>query len=349
MLKISDVQSTSRPSTPTTTGTVIHHVSPPRAPKKSKAKIFEYLQPTVYKPEAAETLKAAQATLDTLTRAGVQKSSSPQESSVAKYPAPRKLSISIVDGKTDRVIHKYVPTRLLMGVSSKAAEVLEAKPWAGRYKIYGKYEPAAMNSVINAVILSQKMPVDADLCPNLLKYEACMRLGIAGTHSSVKPLLTAINMQISTTPVTSEALAFITCHLGSKDSVFTHTANVLCHQRFKGEVDDVRAFEKMVARKPALQKAMVQIDQTHKARREAINASKRAWTRPEAGEERALLGHTVVNELEAVLLAREEFEKGKVDKEQKEELLKLLKGESLSKTVEVVGEVGRAEKTEKID
>ncbi|KAF2628118.1 hypothetical protein BU25DRAFT_490759 [Macroventuria anomochaeta] len=296
---MSDAQGPSRPSTPTTTEIVIHHVASPQAPKEPKSRILGYLQPTVYKPEADDMPKAPKTILDALIRAGICKcTTKPKgESTDVKYSAPRKLTVSVVDGKTDRVIHKYVPTRLLMGISARAAEILEAKPWAGKFKIHGKYEPAAMNSVIYAIILSQKMPVNADLTANLLKYEACLRLGIPSTHSSVKPLLTAINTQISTTTITSEVLTFIAYHLGSQDPVFTHMANVLCHQRFKGAVEDVKACGKMVARKPALQKAMVHIDQAHEARREAINASKRNRTKKSEDESGAesLVGATLKN------------------------------------------------------
>jgi hypothetical protein len=190
-------------------------------------------------------------------------------------PGPRKLTVSIVDGKTDRLLHKYVPSRLLMATSAKATEVLEAKPWAGTFKVYGKYDPSSMNNVINTIILSQKMPITEELIDNLFTYEACLRLGIQPTHAQIKLLVVKINKQISSAPVSKEILAFIASRLGPKDVVFEHTANVLCNQRFKGEIDDLKAFEKIISRKPALQKKMVQIDQAHKAMREAVSASKR--------------------------------------------------------------------------
>jgi hypothetical protein len=261
---------TSRPSTAVTTETVIHR------PNTPKVEILELLKPAVYKPKATSSPKTPETILDILSRAGLRKEPAPKKHMEKKpSPGPRKLTVSIVDGKTDRLLHKYVPSRLLMATSAKATEVLEAKPWAGTFKVYGKYDPSTMNDVINTIILSQKMPISEELIDNLFTYEACLRLGIQPTHAQIKLLVVKINKQISSAPISKEILAFIASRLGPKDVVFEHTANVLCNQRFKGEIDDLKAFEKMVSRKPALQKKMVQIDQAHKARREAIAASKR--------------------------------------------------------------------------
>jgi hypothetical protein len=261
---------TSRPTTAVTTETVIHR------PNTPKVEILEFLKPAAYKPKANASPKTPETILDILSCAGLRKPSAPKKYMEKKpCPGPRKLTVSIVDGKTDRLIHKYVPSRLLMARSAKAAEVLEAKPWAGTFKVYGKYDPSTMNDVINTIILSQKMPITEELIDNLFTYEACLRLGIQPTHAQIKLLVVKINKQISSAPISKEILAIIASRLGPKDVVFEHTANVLCNQRFKGEIDDLKAFEKMVSHKPALQKKMVQVDQAHKARREAIAASKR--------------------------------------------------------------------------
>lgn len=258
---MSDTATHSRPSTPATTDTVIHWPKTPRAPKRPKARILEFLQPTVYKPEpeVEKPTKAEEKILDVLSRAGVRKPSPPKKEKKPKvqFPQPRKLTISIIDAKTERVIHKYMPSHLLLRVSAHAASVLEPRPWAGRYKIYGKYDLGAMTSVIHAVTLSDSLPIAAHLSENLLTYEASLRLGIQPTHPFLKPLLSAINAQISSTPVSSEVLGFVTYRLGSQDPVFKRTANVLCHQRFRGEIDDVEAFERMVGKRPALQRAMM--------------------------------------------------------------------------------------------
>lgn len=257
--------------------------------------------------------------LEALTRAGLRKPSpTPREqSNQAKYPAPRKLTICIVNGTTDQIIHKYVPTYRLAALSTKAAEVLDAKPWAGKYKVYGKYESSAMNSVIRTLILGQEPTIHtADLSTNLRKYEASLRLGIPCTQPNIKSLLSCINEQISTSAITSDVLAFVTYHLGSKDPVFKHMANVLCYQRFKGGVSDVEAFEKIVGRTRAMQKAMCQIDRAHRERREAINASKRGRR----------VGGTDALGVEGLV---ETTVRGKVanDGVQQSKLLKLLKGE----------------------
>ncbi|KAF3006588.1 hypothetical protein E8E13_006971 [Curvularia kusanoi] len=292
------------------------------APKKPAAKILEYLKPAVYKAEASASPKTPTTILEALTLAGLHKSSAPKaKSPKTSFPGPRKLTVRIINGNTDSLIHQYVPSRLLIGASAKAAEVLETKPWAGTFKVYGKYDIKAMNDVVNTIILSQKMPIATDLASKLLTYEACLRLGVQLAHASLKPLLIAINAQISSAPVSSEILSFITYRLGPKDAVFEHTANVLCHQRFKGEVDDVKAFEKLVARRPALQAKMVQIDQAHKARREALVASKRQCKIDAA--EKSDPTDAVAVQLGAALVVSEA-----VDVEQKEKLLGLLKSGS---------------------
>lgn len=331
-LKMSELQEISpRPITPMSTETVIH--TTPQAPKKPMAKILEFLKPTVYKPETDETPGAPKRILDALSRAGVRKFPMPKEKKpeVKTYPAPRKLTVHIVNGKTDAIIHQYVPTYLLMDISSKAREVLESKPWVGQYKIYGKYNPAAMSSMLDAMTHHLPIPISAtNLVENLLIYEASLRLGIARTHTSLKPLLTSIYTQISSTPIDNEILAFVTYHLGSKEPVFMHMANVLCHQRFMKSVPNVQPFEKMVAKKPALQKAMVQIDRAHKARREAFKANKRARSNNEASEgdeksdddgDKVVGAQTVEGMLEA---AASEV---KNDQEQKEKLLGLFKNQ----------------------
>ncbi|KAF1924576.1 uncharacterized protein M421DRAFT_424713 [Didymella exigua CBS 183.55] len=213
------------------------------------------------------------------------------------------------------VIHQYVTVYRLMAISSQAKQVLEWKPRAGQYKIYGKYSRAAMSSVLDAIVYLQPIPISTTvLADNFLTYEACLRLGISNKRAELKPLLTAVYDQISKGPVDNEVLAFVTYHLGSKDPVFRHTANVLCHQRFIKSVPDVKEFEKMVAKKPALQKAVLQIDQAHKSRRQAYEAKNQARSGSEADdeasgksagdEEKVVEVKTVENMLEQI--AREE-------------------------------------------
>ena len=347
---MSDSTNSSRPSTPET---VIHR------PKKAKTKILEYLKPTVYKPSGKspkfsppQDAQASQALLEALEQAGVrnQSTKTKQDALKKKYPAPRKLTVSIVNGKTRHVVHKYMPTRLLMAISPEANGVLECKPWAGKFYIYGKYAPDSMSAVLNAIILSQNMPVAAtDIVENLYTYEACLRLSIPSTHPSLKPLLTCINDQLSTTDYGSEIIGFVTYRLGTDDPVFAHMTNVLCHKRFTGAVQDAEAFEKMIAKKPALQKAMMQIDHAHEARREAIHASKRAWRRPVDGGEKTTTAWNVDELLEEaaqkVGIAKQEEE---VDAGQKETLLKLFKHEKKTGEAEKKEKAAVRDRTEKV-
>lgn len=107
------------PSTPVI---AIGPLDTPAAPKKPKA-ILKYLKPTVYKPgdNAAEPI-APEEILNALSRAGVRRRAAKKVAPEQVFPAPRKLFLTIVDGKTDAVIHKYVPTRLLMQISAHAAQ-----------------------------------------------------------------------------------------------------------------------------------------------------------------------------------------------------------------------------------
>ncbi|UPX12892.1 uncharacterized protein EKO05_0003425 [Ascochyta rabiei] len=321
------------PDTPTTPVTVKRTLSAPQAPKKARTKILEYLKPDVYKPEKKPIPKAPKAVLDALSRAGVRQSSSvrPKKGGKKTFPAPRKLHVAIVDGKTDMIILEYVPVRYLMRISSQAATVLEPKPWAGKFKIYGQYDFSALRSVVNAIAHRADIPVRTDddtsslaansLTANLETYEACLRIGISSTHDSVRVLLKAVCAQISKSDITPDILHFVTYRLGREDAVFKHTANVLCYKRFTKTIPDISSFEKMVARNPALQKAMVQIDQAHKARREAINASKRKsmHRNGETGDE------TYVPTLDKMCEATVDVAPGIIANEQKEALLALLK------------------------
>ncbi|KAF1360845.1 hypothetical protein EJ07DRAFT_176929 [Lizonia empirigonia] len=297
------------PSTPIT---AIGQLDTPAAPKKPKA-ILEYLKPTVYKPDDNAAPTAPEEIFNALSRAGVRRKAPEKAAPEKVFPAPRKLFHTIVDGKTDAVIHKYVPTRLLMQISAHASQILEPKPWAGKYKIYGPYDTPTLREVLDAITLHHNIPVSPSSLPeNLLTYEACLRLGIVSTHNAVKKLITTICTQLSSSRITPDVLNLVTERLGPKDAVFRHTAHVLCHQRFKGAVDDVQTFEKMVARKPSLQRAMAQIDRSHEARREAAKAAKQQWGKAGEGVEggaqegvevrvEPVWGHARVRSIEEVL------------------------------------------------
>ncbi|KAH6633556.1 hypothetical protein C7974DRAFT_174235 [Boeremia exigua] len=291
---------------PTTPKTAIHQPKTPHAPKKPKADTLKFLQPVVYKPKAEKMRKEEDTIIDALARAGVLKALQPKKKARS---APRKLTVSIIDGHTGRMITKYVPIHRLISISSRAAEFLNPRPTVTEYKIYGKYNFSVLANVINSITLSHDLPIAADLPSNLLTYEACLRLGINFTHAFVKPLLAAINVQISSTLTDAEILTFVTYRISAVDPVFTHMANVLCHRRFTGSIGDVPSFEKMVAKKVVLQEVMVQIDQSHKERRKAINASKWARKAPDVQPQ-----------------AGKGIDKEKLNEEQKV-LLKLFKGE----------------------
>lgn len=307
-----------RLNTPDAPQTTTHGPNTLQEPSEPTHNRLEFLKPSLYKPEVDKRPKASKAILDALSNAGLLKPSTAKNAVMATRPDHRKAAISIVDGKDHSIIHENVPSRLLIKVSSKAAKVFEAKPSEVIYIVHKPYDPAAMSGVINSITLSQKFPVSEDLTANLRTYEACVRLSIESSEPCLKPLRRTINTQISNkSPDLPSILEFVTNRLGRKDGVFKHVAFTLCHQRYHGQVDDLKAFNKMVARRPQLQKMMVQIDQDHKARRGNIKASK-------------IKGKKNANDelLADVTLKAASKMKNEAGVKQKAELLKLLTGES---------------------
>jgi hypothetical protein len=273
----------SRPMTPISTETVIHHT--PQAPKKPLVRALGFLKPTVYKPEGDETPSASKRMLGALSLARLRKSPKEKKAEKTNFPPPGSQTVHVVDGKSGTTIRANVPTYRLMDISTRAREVLESYPRTNRFRVYGKYKRASMCGVLEALMYHQPIPISGKiLMHNLFTYEACLRLGIANDSIELRPLVVAINKEISTGPIDNELMAFVTS-LGPDDRVFKHTANVLCYQRFTKSVVDVKEFAKMVARKPAMQKAMTQIDQEHEARREAFRARKQACPGRDAGDE----------------------------------------------------------------
>ncbi|KAJ4374474.1 hypothetical protein N0V86_007342 [Didymella sp. IMI 355093] len=273
----------SRPMTSISTETVTHHT--PQAPKKPLVKALDFLKPTVYKPEGDETPSASKRILDTPSLARLRKSLKEKKTEKTNFPPPGRQTIHVVDGKSGTTIRANVPTYRLMDVSARAREALESCPRTNRFKVYGKYKRASMCGVLEALVYHQPIPISGKiLMHNLFTYEACLRLGMANDSIELRPLVAAINKEISTGRIDNELMAFV-MSLGPEDRVFKHTANVLCHQRFTKSVVDVKEFARMVARKPAMQKAITQIDREHEARREAFRARKQAGPGRDTGDE----------------------------------------------------------------
>lgn len=143
-----------------------------------------------------------------------------------------------------------------MQISAKAASVLEPRPWAKKYYIHGKYDVDALRGVVDAISLCLEIPVasakdEGSLQTNFHTWEACHRLGIDPTHSSLKPLFATLCAQISDAQISPSILGRVTS-FGERDAVFMHMAHVLCHRRFSGVVGDVKSWEKMVSKRPEM-------------------------------------------------------------------------------------------------
>jgi hypothetical protein len=103
-------------------------------------------------------------------------------------------------------------------------------------------------------------------------YQASLALGIHYGH--ILPLLNALCSTISSRLLTTSELDNLTHRISSATNpLFKHLANDLCHRRFKKEIPDIAKFEQWLSRKgkEGLKKAMMEIDQMHKTRREALS------------------------------------------------------------------------------
>jgi hypothetical protein len=102
-------------------------------------------------------------------------------------------------------------------------------------------------------------------------YQASLALGIHYGH--ILPLLNALCSTISSRLLTTSELDNLTHRISSATNpLFKHLANDLCHRRFK-EIPDIAKFEQWLSRKgkEGLKKAMMEIDQMHKTRRQALS------------------------------------------------------------------------------
>lgn len=327
----------SRPMTPNFSETVIHHT--PQASKKPIAKAFNFFN---NKPEGDKTSRVPKRILDALSLAGLRKSPKEKKHKQKSFPAPRKLAVQIVDGKSGAIIRTDVPVYRLIDISSNAKQLLETTPRLARYKIHGKYKPASVRGVVEAITWLQPIPISSTLLMvNLFTYEASLRLWISNKRIELKPLLTAIYKQISSQPVDDDIMAFVVEHLGIEDPVFKHTAHVLCYERyttrFTKPVSEKKAFEKKVAKAHPMQKFMVQIDKNQKAERQA----RKMWRKAGSSSD----GEKVAANVE-IMLSKIALEK-ETDHEQKVTLLGLFKAD---KTVPLgpieLKEVEQKDKTE---
>ena len=115
-------------TTPATPVAEIGPLSIPEANKKPNATNPEYLKPIVYKPKDNKATTAPTTILDTLSHTSLQTSSVPPKKKELKKPffAYHKLPLAIHDNKTSKTIHDCVPTRSLVAISGKTAEILDS-------------------------------------------------------------------------------------------------------------------------------------------------------------------------------------------------------------------------------
>lgn len=256
----------SRPMTPMSAETVIHHT--PQAPKKPLAIAFNFFKLSVSKSEDDESPKASERILEALSLAGLRKSHKDKKPGKKTYPPPRKLAVAVVDGNSGAIIRADVPVYRLIDISSHAKQVLEANPRAARYKVYGKYKRASVCGVVEAITWLQPIPLHATiLMVNLFTYEACLRLGISNNRIELKTLLNTIYKQISSQPLDQEIMKFVVYHLGTDDPVFKHMGHVLCWQRYTRSEMFTEESAKSVATTPAMRKFTAQVDKDKKAQR----------------------------------------------------------------------------------
>lgn len=264
------------------TDTVIHRTQELKKPiAKPLAKALRFFSPHPLKHEGdrgAEAHSSSNRILDALSQAGLRR---------RPCGSPREIptTVDVVDGKSGAIIRPKVPVFWLLEYSQRARGVLEPMSRAGQFKVYGKYKMAAMCAVLEAITWGRYIPVSGTIIMhNLFTYEACLRLGIHSDRKELKPLLAAINNDLSKQPIDSELMVFIANHLGPNDRVFMHMAHVLCHERYNKSVLFSKETARSVATTPAVQKACWQIDRSHEIGRRAMK--KRQQARSGSDEEK---------------------------------------------------------------
>ncbi|CBX91665.1 predicted protein [Plenodomus lingam JN3] len=191
-------------------------------------------------------------------------------------------SISIIaDGNI--IIRKAVPLRALKASCTKVHDLFQVKPRATQFRVYGKINQESVERLLD--ILSTENLVDVKdiklelpsmgFVEGVLMYQACLCLGVIYHHT--KPLIDVLCAQVTDRLLTTEEMSTIVNRCPPQDPLFRHLANSLCHRRFKKQIPDVVAFEHWLGKKPALQKAMSEIDQAHKKRRAAIKKRNCSW------------------------------------------------------------------------
>ena len=187
----------------------------------------------------------------------------------------RRISI-VADGK--EVIRKGVPMRALRASCTKVNDLLTVKPSITQYRVYGKVDKRSIETLLdmftttNCLTATEAKLATDSFVKNVLLYQACLSLGVIYHH--IKPLLNVIRAEITARMLTTEKMNTIVKRVSPSDPLFKHLVNDLCHRRFKKHIPDVPAFEKWLGNKKALQKMMVEIDQAHKKKREAIKLQK---------------------------------------------------------------------------
>lgn len=197
----------------------------------------------------------------------------PKEARTALLSGP-KLNI-IIDGNV--LIRKKVPKCALLASSTKLYDLLQVRPnGVTQFRVSRKVEKGCVEHLLDLFTTEKILDVSAvklssgdDYIADVKMYQACLALGIHYTHTL--PLLNALRAKITNHLLTFEEMNSIVERVRETDPLFKHLANSLCHRRFKKEIADIEAFEKWLDKpsKKTLQKAMVEIDQEHKKRREA--------------------------------------------------------------------------------
>jgi hypothetical protein len=165
-----------------------------------------------------------------------------------------------------------------MASCQKVNDLLHVKPRVTQFRVYGKIDLTCIETLLEIFTTLKLLELnDANLTTgsfdkNVLMYQPSLALGIRYSHTL--PLLNVLCSTISSRLLTISELDSLTHRISSATNpISKHLANNICHRRFKKEIPDIAKFEQWLSRKgkEGLEKAMMEIDQKHKTRRQALS------------------------------------------------------------------------------
>jgi hypothetical protein len=139
-----------------------------------------------------------------------------------------------------------------MASSRKLHELLQIKPKAPQFRVYGKVDQGRIEYLLD--VLTTKNGLEAteiklttdNMVKDIATYQTSIALGIYFPHT--KPLLNTLQAEITDHLLTGKEMSTIVNSIPSSDPLFKHLVNCLCHRRYKKEIPNIVAFEKWLGK-----------------------------------------------------------------------------------------------------